>query len=89
MRRMMYIDHSVGRACGRSRPQAWATTRHHRHVDSGTTFNGEVDRAFFDSLGRLRDFKLLYEGRDPRAVRGVVARADRPGTTRARWSRPT
>lgn len=31
--------------------------------DNGTTFNGGVDRAFFDSLGELRGFKTnLYEG---------------------------
>ncbi|MCB9841009.1 MAG: arylsulfatase [Phycisphaeraceae bacterium] len=59
-----YIDHSVGRlreaveAAGLGDNTLIIVTS-----DNGTTFNGGVDRAFFDSLGGLRGFKTnLYEG---------------------------
>ncbi len=59
-----YLDHSVGRlrtvleeeGLGRDTLILFAS-------DNGTTFNGGCDRAFFDSLGRLRGTKCtVYEG---------------------------
>ena len=78
------IDHSVGRlreaveAAGLGENTLIIVTS-----DNGTTFNGGVDRAFFDSLGGLRGHKTsLYEGGIRVPLVALWPGRIAPGTTR-------
>jgi len=59
-----FLDHEVGTLMERLDAHAMLdNTLVILTSDNGTTFNGGVDRAFFNSLGDLRGFKTnLYEG---------------------------
>ena len=59
-----FLDHEVGTLMERLEAHAMLdNTVVIFTSDNGTTFNGGVDRAFFNSLGDLRGFKTnLYEG---------------------------
>ncbi len=59
-----FMDHTVGRLLERLEAHGMLeNTIVIFTSDNGTTFNGGVDRAFFDSLGDLRGYKTnLHEG---------------------------